>query len=389
MNRTYKYRLYPSRKQQEALDFQLWQMRTVYNDALAERRWMWERSRLGVSYPQQWARFKQARKDFPDTIGPLNATGTQQMLRRLDKAFNAFFRRIKRGETAGYPRFKGRDRFKSLEYKHGDGCKLRTDVAGRKLQYIQRVGEVKVKFHRPIPDNAVIKHVVVKQQNGKWYVTLMLELPDVKVVHPTGRQVGIDVGLHALLALSDGGLYDNPRWLKKSLADLRVASRRLGRRKKGGKRRKKAAVQVARLHEKIANQRRDYWHKTTRQLVDRYGLVAIEDLNLAFMTRNKHLSRSAHDAGLGMFRQLLEYKAEEAGTQLVAVNPRNTSQECSGYECDRVVPKTLKVRVHQCECGLIMDRDVNAARNILALGRSVQELTYPNGEGVVLRSSPL
>lgn len=292
--RTYKYRLYPNCQQAETLDFLLWQMRTVYDDALNERRWAWERSCKSVSYYEQWTRFKQARKDFPDTIGFLNATSTQQMLRRLDKAFAAFFRRIKKGETPGYPRFKSRSRFKSIEYRYGDGCKLN----GNRL-YVQRVGEVKVKLHRPVPEGATVKHVVLKRSLGKWYVCLMLEMPAPEPQPPAGEQVGVDVGLLHLLALS------------------------------------------------------------------------------------------AHDASLGLFRQLLAYKAEEAGTRIVAVNPRGTSQACSA--CGAVVRKSLSVRVHSCsECGLTLDRDVNAARNILSKAR-----TGPSGANVTdgrmrsLRSSPL
>jgi len=172
------------------------------------------------------------------------------------------------------------------------------------------------------------------------------------------------MGLSHLLAFSDGALVENPRWLRRGLAQLRVAQRRLSRRQKGSARRRKAAAQVARLHERIANQRRDFWHKLTRQLADTYSLIALEDLTLAFMTANHHLALSAHDAGLAEFQQLLAYKAEEAGTQVVTVNPAYTSQACSA--CGVVVKKDLSVRVHVCpDCGYTADRDVNAARNIL------------------------
>jgi len=194
----------------------------------------------------------------------------------------------------------------------------------------------------------------------------MLDLPDPVVPERTGPAVGIDMGLHHLLALSDGTIVENPRWLRQSLAKLRVAQRRLSRRQKGSARRRKAAAQVARLHERVANQRRDFWHKLTRQLVDIYSLIALEDLMLAFMTTNHHLALSAHDAGLAEFQQLLAYKAESAGTQVVTVNPAYTSQACSA--CGVVVKKNLSVRVHVCpDCGLTLDRDVNAARNILML----------------------
>jgi len=362
MIRTYRYRLYPTKAQARTLDFLLWQGRTLYNAALEQRITAYKETGKGVSYPQQWAHFRDLRNANPATLGQLNATSVQQMLRRLDKAFVAFFRRLKAGEAPGFPRFKGRDRFHSLEYRHGDGCKLR--LGERVMLYVQNVGEVKVKCHRPLPEDAAIKHVILKRRANRWYACLMLDLPGPVIPEHTGPAVGIDMGLSHLLAFSDGTLVENPRWLRQSLAQLRVAHRRLARRQKGSARRRKAAAQVARLHERVANQRRDFWHKLTRQLADTYSLIALEDLTLAFMTANHRLALSAHDAGLAEFQQLLAYKAESAGTQVVTVNPATTSQACSG--CGVIVPKNLSVRVHVCpDCGYTADRDVNAARNIL------------------------
>ena len=204
----------------------------------------------------------------------------------------------------------------------------------------------------------------------------MLDVPDPEPLPETGLSVGIDVGLYHLLAFSNGVAVENPRWLRKSLKRLRVAQRHLSRCKKGSNRRRKAARRVAAIHEKIANQRLDFWHKTTRSLVNTYDTIVIEDLNLSFMTCNGHLALSAHDAALGTFRQLLTYKAEEASRQFFAVNPSGTSQVCSA--CGVVVRKNLSVRVHRCDCGLIIDRDVNAARNILNLAR-----TGPSGRGLL------
>lgn len=380
--RTYKYRLYPTNVQAQALDFLLWQGRTLYNAALEQRITSYRETGKGATYAEQWAHFRDLRRQQPDTLGQLNATCIQQLLRRLDKAFSAFFRRLKAGETPGFPRFKGRDRFNSLEFKHGDGCKLR--LKERALFYVQNVGEIKVKYNRPLPHGSEIVHVIVKRSGRKWYVCLQLALTGAYTPQrPPAPAVGIDVGLLSLLALSNGETVANPRWLRTTQSQLRVAQRRLSRRHKGSNRRRKAAAQVAALHERVANQRRDFWHKVTRRLADTYAVIAIEDLTLAFMTRNQHLALSAHDAALGEFRQLLEYKAESAGTQVVAVNPRNTSQVCSG--CGAVVAKELHVRTHDCpHCGLVLDRDVNAARNILSLalerlGLSRQDETWPVG----------
>lgn len=374
MIRTYKYRLYTNKSQRDALDFILWQQRILYNAALEQRKTVYEATGKGVSYVDQWAHFRDVRNTNPDTFGLVNATSLQQLLRRVDKAYRAFFRRLKAGETPGYPRFKGRNRFHSMEYKHGDGVKLYQNDRGQMRLRIQNVGHVKVKYHRDLPADSRIKHVVIKRSLGNWYVTLMVEFEPLPFPPPTGEAVGIDMGLKSLLALSDGTLIDNPRWLRVSQKRLRVLNRKLARQKKGGTNWRKTADQLAGLHSRIANQRGDFWHKTTRQLVNQYDLICIENLTLGFMTANRRLALSAHDAALGEFRSLLAYKAEEAGKFVVPVPPQYTSQVCSG--CETIVAKSLRVRMHRCDgCGLELDRDVNAARNILALGLSVCDPT--------------
>jgi putative transposase len=268
---------------------------------------------------------------------------------------------------------------------------------------VQNVGKIKVKLHRFLPDHAKLKHVVLARPGhdqpasqapvwtrsarkaSGWYVNLMLDCPDLPEVKPNGKpEVGGDMGLLRLLTLSDGTLIDNPRWLRQSLSKLRRAQRRLARAIQGSRRRVGKRLLVAKLHEHIANIRRDFWHKLTRWLVHTDGLIVLEDLSLDFMLRNRHLSLSAHDAGLGLFRsdrvasvfpsngvsdpvgQLLDDKAVSAGCQVTTVNPAHTSQRCSG--CGEFVEKKLSLRVHRCpnpECLLELDRDVNAARNIL------------------------
>jgi putative transposase len=382
--RTYKYRLYPNRLQRESLDKLLEIHRTVYNDALTERRLAWERCHTSVNYYVQANQLRATRAEDGD-LAFANYSSLQHTMRRLDHSFSAFFRRIKTGETPGYPRYRSRKRFDSFEYTYGDGCKLRLEQRTR--FYVQNVGELRIKYHRPAL--GTIKHVVLKRSLGKWYACLQWEAADTVAPGHEGPAVGIDLGLHHLVALSDETFVENPRWLRESLADLRVAQRRLARRKRGSNRRRKAAVQVARRYEHVSGQRRDFWHKATAELAKTYGLIAMEDLPLAFMTHNRSLALSTHDAGLGMFKAMMTYKAEYAGTLLVLVNPRHTSQVCSG--CGSLVDKDLSVREHVCpDCGLILDRDVNAARNILELAR-----TGPTGPKVsgcatpVLRSSPL
>lgn len=372
---TYKYRLRPTNKQHHILDDVLFQMQTVYNDALNERRWYWSRSRKSVSYYDQCSRFKVERHRYPEQMGLLNATSIQQMLRRLDKAYRAFYKGIR-----GLPRFKGHNRFKSLEYCYGDGCKLVNDRL-----YIQHIGHIKVRLHRNIPFNAKIKHVVLKKTSGNWDVCLMLELPEFHTVQ-SGIVVGIDIGIKSLLALSDGTLIDNPHWLRASLARKRVLNRKLARSKRFSRGWRETKRKLAKLDEHVANQRKDFWHKLTTDLANHYGVIVLEDMNLTFMLRNRSLSLSAHDASLGMFRAMLAGKVEKTGSQIILVNPMNTSQVCSG--CGSIVKKALHVRVHNCpDCGLLLDRDVNAARNILWLGRSQLALTCLTRESVA-REAP-
>lgn len=388
MLRTYKYLLRPTNEQDQSLDFLLWQSRLVYNAALEQRISTYQQTGQGLNYNAQWTHFRDLRRLAPQTLGQVNASSLQHTLRRLDKAFAAFFRRLKTRETPGFPRYKSRHRFHSLEYTYGDGCKLRADEHGRQSFYVQNVGEMRLCYHRAIPDLAAIKHAVVKRVNERWYVSLILELPDPgKRQVQTGQQVGIDVGLSHLAALSTGEVIENPRWLRDSLAKLRRIQRHASRQVKGSHRQHTTYHRIARWHERVANQRTDYLHKLSTRLVAENDLIGIEDLCLGFMNRNGYLSLASHDAGFGLFRKMLEYKAESAGIPVIAVNPSNTTQACSG--CGTRVPKGLSVRLHTCpDCGLVLDRDVNAARNILTLalknplGRSGQAITCPVGENV-------
>lgn len=383
MNRTYEYRLYPRQREREALETLREQHREVYNRALEQCKNAYEATGKGQSAISQWPYFREWRNAYPDLL--INASSLQHTLRRLDQALAAFFRRVKAGETPGYPRFKGQERLKSIEYTYGDGCKLDYDSAyDRFVLTVQHVGSIKVKWHRFMPTGAKIKHVVIKRKATGWYVFLQMDIPDPLPAEPNGLPaVGGDMGLLRLLTLSDGTLVDNPRWLRQALDDLRRAQRKLARARKGSQNRTDRRHLVAKLHEHIANLRRDFWHKLTHWLVHTYGLIALEDLNLAFMTRNRRLSLSAHDAGLGLFQTLLGYKAVEAGSHVTLVNPAYTSQACSG--CEEMVPKDLSVRVHQCpnpNCLLELDRDVNAARNILK--RALNAFSPPGSGGQAL-----
>jgi putative transposase len=283
-------------------------------------------------------------------------TAGQQVLRRLDKAYRAFL-----SGKRGKPRFKGSLFFNTVNYKPGDGAGLQNDRL-----YIQYVGLVAVKWHRDLLQGK-LKNIILTRKPSGWYVAFQVEYAEVEITPSPNPPIGIDMGIHHALALSDGTVIDSPQYLKQSLKRLRRLQRTVARRKKGSKRRKKAVKQLAKAHEHIANQRRDFWHKVVFWLVATYGVIVVERLPLAFMLRNGKLSRAAHDISLGIFREILDYKAIEAGVSVITINPHNTSQICNG--CGEHVPKGLSVRVHVClHCGFTTDRDVNAALNILGLG---------------------
>lgn len=373
MNRIFKYLLRPTPEQVVALDFLLWQARRVYNMALEQRIAIYAEQKNTVVSNDQWPYFRDLRHAEPEGLGKLNAYTMNLTLRRLDKTFQAFFRRVRAGKSAGekfgFPRFKSHSRFKCMEYKYKNGCSLRKLDEVQMALYVQNVGEIKIVYHRAIPAEANIKQVAIKRHNGRWYANLMLEFPDVVKKHPHPRRsIGIDVGLKSVVALSNKQVIEHPHWLKKSLAKMRVLQRKAARQQKGSKRQSATYKQIAKLHEHIANQRGDFYHKLSKELSAEYALIGIEDLNLAFMNRNKKTSRTSYDAGIGIFRQMLIYKAEEAGGRVIAVNPAYTTQKCS--RCAYKAKKSLVVRVHKCpKCGLKLDRDVNAAKNILKFAK--------------------
>ena len=373
MLRNYAYRLYPNKVQQQGLGEMLDAYRHLYNAALQERRDAWRKCRVSVNYYDQANQLKEIRASG-DPLARFSYSAAQQVLRRLSKAFDAMFARIKRGEKAGFPRFKSARRFSSVPFRFGDGATLKAERLN-----ITGVGRIKVKWHRDIPADAVIKTVTVKHDNGKWYACFALDLPDVEPPVHNGPVVGVDLGLSALVTLSTGEKVEPPRYYRKAQTKLRRQQRRVSRRKKFSRGWRKAQRLVAQTHAHIANQRKDTAHKLSRRLVTEFSLIAVEDLNILGLAKS-NLSKSVHDAGWSQLLQFTAFKAESAGSRLIAVDPRGTSQFCSGCGCR--VPKNLSVRVHRCpECGLVLDRDENAAWNILhralnALGLSVRDSTW-------------
>ena len=355
MFKTYKYRLYPSDKQMRAIDVMLETHRYVYNRALAERTTSWEERKESVSWFDQNASYKDQRQT-DEYYQKTNFSSCQRTLRRLDKAFRAFFRRVKAGQKPGYPRFKGYGRFDSIEFTYGNGISVKD-----KALYVQHIGNVKIKLHRPV--DGKIKTAIIKRQAGKYYVCFSVEFTPI-FLEPTGANVGLDLGISKLVTTSDGQFFEPPKYLRQAERQLRRLQRKIARRKKGSNRRRKAIRELQVLHQHIANQRRDNAHKIARELVNKYDLIAIEDLNVQGMIKNHHLAKSITDAAWSTFTNILSCKAEEAGRTVTKAAPHYTSQMCSG--CGEIVKKSLSVRVHKCPfCNLVLDRDINAAINIL------------------------
>jgi putative transposase len=368
VRRSFKYRLYPTRAQAEAMAAILESHRALYNAALEHRRTAYQMRGTTITYGQQSAELKDIRREDAG-LAACNFSSCQATLRRLDRTFRAFFRRAESGEKPGYPRFKGRDRFDTVEFpSHGDGCRF----SGRRVTF-QGVGTVKVKYHRPTA--GTVKTVSFKREAGRWFVVVACDLGDAPPTKADGPAVGIDLGLTAFLVTSDGESVSPPRLARMAAAKLRRAQRALSRCRRESKRRGKARARVARCHAKVANQRRDFHHKTAKALTDRYGTICVEALNVGGIARSR-LAKAAHDAGWARFLAILGHKAEGASVQVVAVDPRNTTQACSDCGCLPAVPLELSDRVCRCaSCGFAGDRDLNAARNVLRRGHRRQAPT--------------
>ena len=361
MIKAYKYRLYPSKAQQDLLAQTLETCRRWYNICLAERKEAYENEKRSIGKFEQLRKVREQKHSNPYAVR-VHSHILQIVVQDLDKAFQSFFRRVKAGEKAGYPRFKGRNRFDSFGLKeYGNGFKLE----GRRLR-LSGVGRLRVRWHRPIEGE--IKTVRIRRQAGKWYACFACEV-HAHPLEPTGQSVGIDVGVHHLLATSDAEVVDNPRWYRNAQAKLRILQRRVSRRKIGGSNRKKAVLALQRQHELIANRRKDFLNKLAHSLIARYDCIALEDLQITGMVRNRHLSKSILDAGWGYLKQRLADKAVEAGRQVMLVNPSYTSKTCSS--CGVLFESlSLADRWIECSCGLSIDRDVNAALNILWVGQT-------------------
>jgi putative transposase len=381
IRKTYKYKLKPTPEQARLLEHTLVLCRHVYNAAVSERREAWRMRGITVTYYQQKAELPGIKEAMPE-YGEVHSQVLQDVVLRVERAFQAYFQRLREGKTPGYPRFHGRNRYNSFTYpQFENGARLDNG-----LPILSKIGRIAVRWSRPLEGTP--KTVAISREADGWYACISCAEVPIHPLPPTGRETGIDVGLKVFLITADGELVENPRHYRKAGQQLRKAQRRVARRKKGSNRRRKAVALLKRKHQKIAWQRCDFHHKTALALLHQYDVIYLEDLQVRNMVRNPHLAKSISDASWGQFRTILACKAAWAGKRVIVVPPAFTTQQCSG--CEEHVPKSLSVRTHVCpRCGLVLDRDENAALNILALGRersgeghSPQARTWPAGASV-------
>ncbi len=378
------FRLRPTARQHVALARCVDAHRELYNAALQERRDGWAHSKTRIRYGDQSAQLSEIRSARPDQA-VWSFSSQQATLRRLNKAFDGFFCRVRAGQKAGYPRFKGKARFDSVEWpKDGDGARW---LPEQQRVYLQGIGQVRVRLHRQA--QGLVKTIQVKRAGRRWVLVLSCDDVPANPLPATGVQAGVDVGIARFATLSDGSGVDNPRWARTASDRLTDAQRRLARAKHGSKNRHRRRQTLAARHRKVANQRKDFHHKQARMLVQRYDLLVVEDLAIANMVRRAKpvadpdnpghylpngaaaktgLNRSISDAGWGQFVSILRAKAEDAGRIWIEVNPRHTSDGCEncGYAA-------AENRVTQAEfvcqrCAHTAAADEHAARNILRAG---------------------
>ncbi len=345
---TYKFRLYPSEPQARIMEETLETCRRLYNTMLADR----IENRTGF-YDQKkmLVELKHNDKHFKS----IHSQVLQDVVLRLEKAYQAFFAGLSR-----YPKFRRSGRYNSFTYPQS-GFKLEGDRIR-----LSTTGKVRVTLHRKV--TGVIRRVTVIRDIDQWFVALLAEeAPSVVQSSSGDGKVGIDMGISNIMALSDGTMIDNPRFLNHSVEGIKSLQRQLSRKRRGSNNRKKVKLSLAKAWRKVRRQRDDFTHKLSDQLTKENKVIVFEDLKVGNMVKNHSLASAIMDSAWGKLRQLTAYKAERRGERVILVNPSGTSQKCS--RCGEAVPKELSERVHDCpKCGLIMDRDVNAARNILKAG---------------------
>jgi putative transposase len=359
LRKAFVYKLRPTRAQEAALAQTLETCRQLYNQSLAERKHAWEQEQRALGFAQQSAALP-AKRATSELLPLVHSQVLQDVLKRVHRSFAHVFRRCKKGEKPGYPRFKGVGWYDSFTYPQwGNGVSLRE---GRLL--LSKIGHLRL--CRDCPLEGKPKTCTLLRRADGWYAAIVCEVEPCPLPE-TGQQIGIDLGLETFARLSNGEPIENPRLYQRARKRLRKAQRRLSRRQKGSHRRGKARALLAKAHLKVARARLDFCHKTALDLIRQYDVIYVERLNIRGMLRNHPLAKAISDAGWGLFLTVLRAKAASAGRVVKEVNPAGTSQTCSG--CGAHVPKSLKDRWHSCPyCELSLHRDENAAIRVLQVG---------------------
>lgn len=375
--KTFEFKIRTNAKFVDACERTLDGCRNLYNCALEQRISLYAQTGKGVGFIEQCRQLTDARAELPEVAAVYRDIQTD-VLKRLDKAFDAFFRRLKSGDAPGFPRFKGRDRYDSF------GCARRErdqfPIKGDKLM-MPGVGTCRVRLSRTIEEMGRCRFVRILRRADGWYVQLVCEVARPEPLLATGHSVGVDLGIESFATLSTGEQIENPRHLEKAAKKLAWAQRRLSRKAKGSANRRKARKNVALRYLKTVRARRHFHYQTALYVVRRFDLIAVEDLNIKGLAGGM-LAGSVASVAWSAFLMILNAKAEEAGKKVERVNPAYTSQDCSG--CGARTKKLLSQREHVCtSCGLVAHRDHNAAINILnkALGQRVPESTPVDSDG--------